>query len=239
MVMAELGTGLSEAGHGFNRASMPANKRGALAFEAKTARCKLRLFTFVTALALFASPAFAQKIGAPAPDFSGTDSHGKTQSLSEYRGKFVVLEWHNQGCPYVQAQYNSGTMQALQKEWTAKGVVWLTILSSAPGKQGYETASEENAYIASEHAAPTAAILDPSGKIGHLYEAKTSPHMFVIDPQGKVIYNGAIDDHPTTDKAQPPKSKNYVSAALTQAMAGKPVADAVTRPYGCSVKYGD
>jgi hypothetical protein len=128
-------------------------------------------------------------------------------------------------------------MQALQKEWTGKGVVWLMMESSAQGNEGYVTAAEENSYIASEHAAPTDAILDPSGKIGHTYEAKTSPHMFIIDPQGKLIYNGAIDDHPTTDKADPPKSKNYVSAALTAAMAGKPVEQAVTRPYGCSVKY--
>lgn len=196
-----------------------------------------RWTTFVTAIALLAMPAFAQKVGAPAPDFSGTDSHGKTVNLSQYRGKYVVLEWHNQGCPYVKAQYNSGNMQALQKEWTAKGVVWLTMESSAAGKEGYVTGPEENSYIASEHASPTDAILDPTGKIGHMYEAKTSPHMFVIDPSGKLIYNGAIDDHETTDKNDPPKSKNYVSAALTESMAGQPVAQAVTRPYGCSVKY--
>ena len=196
-----------------------------------------RWITSVTAIALFAATAHAQKVGAPAPDFSGTDSHGKTVTLSQYHGKYVVLEWHNQGCPFVKAQYNSGNMQALQKEWTGKGVVWLMMESSAQGNEGYVTAAEENSYIASEHAAPTDAILDPSGKIGHTYEAKTSPHMFIIDPQGKLIYNGAIDDHPTTDKADPPKSKNYVSAALTAAMAGKPVEQAVTRPYGCSVKY--
>jgi len=196
-----------------------------------------RWVTFVTAIALIAATASAQKVGAPAPDFSGTDSHGTPKTLSQYRGKYVVLEWHNQGCPFVKAQYNSGNMQALQKEWTGKDVVWLMVESSAQGHEGYVTAAEENSYIASEHAAPTAAVLDPSGKIGHLYEAKTSPHMFIIDPQGKLIYNGAIDDHPTTDKADPPKSKNYVSAALTEAMAGKPVEQAVTRPYGCSVKY--
>jgi peroxiredoxin len=192
--------------------------------------------TFVTALA-FITTACAQKVGTPAPDFSGTDSHGKTVTLDQYLGKYVVLEWHNQGCPFVKAQYNSGNMQALQQQWTGKGVVWLMMESSAQGNEGYVTAAEENSYIASEHAAPTDAILDPSGKIGHAYEAKTSPHMFIIDPQGKLIYNGAIDDHPTTDKADPPKSKNYVSAALTAAMAGKPVEQAVTRPYGCSVKY--
>jgi peroxiredoxin len=197
-----------------------------------------RWITVVTAIALFAAAAAqAQKVGQLAPDFSGTDSHGTPQTLTQYRGKYVVLEWHNQGCPFVKAQYNSGNMQALEKEWTGKGVVWLTMESSAQGKEGYVTAAEENSYLASEHAAPTAAILDASGKIGHAYEAKTSPHMFIIDPQGKLIYNGAIDDHPTTDKADPPKSKNYVSAALTAAMAGKPVEQAVTRPYGCSVKY--
>jgi hypothetical protein len=130
-------------------------------------------------------------------------------------------------------------MQSLQKEWTAKGVVWLTILSSAPGQEGYVTASEESAQIAKAHAAPTAAILDPKGAIGREYEAKTTPHMFVIDPAGKVIYVGAIDDHPTPDPAGIKASRNYVSDALTAAMAGRSVATSYTRPYGCSVKYGE
>src|SRR5208282_5988688 len=123
----------------------------------------------------------------------------QTRTLSEDRGKFVVLEWTNNGCPYTRKHYESGNMQSLQKEWTAKGVVWLTILSSAPGEEGYLTASEENAQLAKVHAVPTAAILDPKGTIGHEYEAKTTPNMFVIDPSGKLIYAGAIDDHATPD----------------------------------------
>jgi peroxiredoxin len=181
--------------------------------------------------------AYAVRVGNAAPDFTGTDSNGKTQKLSEYHGKYVVLEWTNNGCPYTQKHYESGNMQALQKEWTAKGVVWLTVLSSATGEQGYMTASQENAYVSKEHAAPTAVILDPTGVIGHAYEAKTTPHMFVIDPSGKLIYAGAIDDHATTDPEDIKSSKNYVSDALSESMAGKPVATAYTRPYGCSVKY--
>ena len=180
---------------------------------------------------------YAVRVGNAAPDFTGTDSNGKTQKLSEYHGKYVVLEWTNNGCPYTQKHYESGNMQALQKEWTAKGVVWLTVLSSPPGEQGYMTASQENAYVGKEHAAPTAVLLDPTGVIGHAYEAKTTPHMFVIDPSGKLIYAGAIDDHATTDPEDIKSSKNYVSDALSESMAGKPVATSYTRPYGCSVKY--
>ena len=181
--------------------------------------------------------ALAARVGDSAPDFTATDSHGQTHKLSEYKGKFVVLEWTNNGCPYTVKHYSSGNMQALQKQWTAKGVVWLTVLSSAPGEQGFMTAAQENAYIGRVHADPTAALLDPNGAIGHEYGAKTTPHMFVIGPSGKLIYDGAIDDHPSTDTSDIPASKNYVSAALTQAMAGQPVATAYTRPYGCSVKY--
>lgn len=194
------------------------------------------LCMLVAALAVTVA-AYAVRVGNAAPDFTGTDSNGKTHKLSEYRGKFVVLEWTNNGCPYTQKHYESGNMQALQKEWTAKGVVWLTVLSSAPDQQGYMTASQENAYLDKVHAAPTAALLDPTGSIGHDYEAKTTPHMFVIDPSGKLIYAGAIDDHPTYDPADIKSSKNYVSEALSEGMAGKQVATASTRPYGCSVKY--
>jgi peroxiredoxin len=181
----------------------------------------------------------AAKVSDPAPDFTGTASNGKTVRLADYRGKYVVLEWHNNGCPYVGKHYKSGNMQRLQKQWTSQGVVWLTILSSAPGKQGYVSASEENDYLAKMQAAPTAALLDPSGQIGHLYDAKTSPQMIVINPKGVVIYDGAIDDKPTTDLNDVPGATNYVSRALVEAMAGKPVETAATRPYGCSVKYGD
>jgi len=181
----------------------------------------------------------AAKVGEAAPEFTGTASNGKTFHLSDYRGKFVVLEWHNNGCPYVGKHYNSGNMQRLQKQWTSQGVVWLTVLSSAPGKQGYVTATEENDYLTKEHAAPTAALLDPTGEVGHLYDAKTSPQMVVINPQGVVIYSGAIDDKPTTDLQDVQGATNYVSLALEQAMAGKTVQTPATRPYGCSVKYRD
>ncbi len=164
---------------------------------------------------------------------------GQTETLAQYRGKYVVLEWHNQGCPYTRKHYVSGNMQALQKEWTAKGVVWFTVISSAPGKQGYVTPAEENAYLAQMHAAPTAVLMDPEGKLGRLYSAKTTPQMIVIDPAGKVIYDGAIDDRPTPDPEDIKGADNYVSDALTEAMAGKPVNPAFTRPYGCSVKYPD
>jgi peroxiredoxin len=197
------------------------------------------LYPLVVALVLCAAPSLllAAKVGAPAPDFTGTASNGKTVHLSDYRGKYVVLEWHNNGCPFVGKQYNSGNMQQLQKRWTGQGVAWFTILSSAPGKQGNVSASEEGAYMAKMQAAPTAALLDPRGDIGHLYDAKTSPHMFVINPQGVVIYDGAIDDKPTTELSDVAGARNYVSLALEQSLAGKPVATPVTRPYGCSVKY--
>jgi alkyl hydroperoxide reductase subunit AhpC len=199
------------------------------------------LFALLAALLLCAvAPVlWAAKVGDAAPQFTATASNGKTVHLADYRGKYVVLEWHNNGCPYVGKHYNSGNMQRLQKQWTSQGVVWLTILSSAPGKQGYVTANEENDYLAKMQAAPTAALLDPTGEIGHLFEAKTSPQMVVINPQGVVIYSGAIDDKPTTDLQDVPHATNYVSLALEQAMAGKPVQTAATRPYGCSVKYAD
>jgi peroxiredoxin len=195
----------------------------------------------VLAAALLAPCAVAQdvRVGASAPDFTAADSRGQTETLAQYHSKYVVLEWHNQGCPYTRKHYVSGNMQALQKEWTAKGVVWFTVISSAPGKQGYVTAGEENAYVAQVHAAPTAVLLDPEGKLGRLYSAKTTPQMIVIDPSGKVIYDGAIDNRPTPDVEDVRGAQNYVSDALTEAMAGKPVATPFTRPYGCSVKYPD
>jgi AhpC/TSA family len=176
---------------------------------------------------------------APAPDFKGTDANGTAHTLSQYRGKYVVLEWANQGCPYDGKYYHSGAMEALQREWTAKGVVWLSVISSAPGQQGYVTAAEEREYLTRMHAAPTAALLDPTGTIGRLYQAKTTPHMFVIDPTGKLIYQGAIDDKPTPDQADLNGARNYVTEALTDAMQGKSIPVTVTRPYGCSVKYAE
>ncbi len=181
----------------------------------------------------------ALKVGTPAPDFTAKDSKAQSESLSQYRGKFVVLEWTNRDCPYTKKQYNSGNMQRMQKQWTAKGVVWLTVLSSAPGQDGYLTAAEENANVGKVGAAPTAVLLDPDGRLGHEFEAKTTPHMFVIDPKGTLIYEGAIDSKPTTDPADVKGADNYVSDALTAAMAGRPVALSYTRPYGCAVKCGD
>jgi peroxiredoxin len=175
--------------------------------------------------------------GSMAPEFKGVDSNGVTHSLSEYKGKFVVLEWANKGCPYEQKHYLSGNMESLQKQWTDKGVVWLSILSSAPGQQGYMTPAEENDYLKTMKASPTAALLDPTGAIGHLFDARTTPHIFVIDTTGKIVYQGAIDDKPTPDPASLKTADNYVNDALNAAMAGKPVAEAVTKPYGCSVKY--
>jgi hypothetical protein len=201
-------------------------------------RLRHSMLRAVVVLALLAS-AFAVRVGEPAPNFTGVDSNGKQQSLSAYKGKFVVLEWHNQGCPYTRKHYESGNMQRLQKEWTGKGVIWLTVISSAPGTQGFVTPTQENEYLQKMNAAPTAVIMDPGGSLGHLYGAKTTPHMFIIDPSGTLIYNGAIDDHPTSDPSDIASSRNYVSTALQEAMSGKPVTDAATRPYGCSVKYKD
>jgi len=197
----------------------------------------LPILTIAALCAALSLSAYAVKVGDPAPDFNATDSNGQTHKLSEYHGKFVVLEWTNNNCPFTKKHYSSGNMQNLQKEWTAKGVVWLTVLSSTPGGDGYMTAPAENAYIQRVHAAPTAALLDPCGALGNEFEARTTPDMYVIDPSGKLIYSGAIDDHPTTDPSDIPNSKNYVSLALTQAMSGQQVAVTYTRPYGCSVKY--
>src|SRR5262249_1086079 len=141
--------------------------------------------------------------------------------------------------PYTKKHYESGNMQRLQKEWTDKGVVWFTVISSAPGTQGFVTPTQENDYVKTMNAVPTAVLMDQTGTLGRLYAAKTTPHMFIINLAGTLIYNGAIDDHPTSDKSDIPNSKNYVSTALGEAMNGKPVTDAATRPYGCSVKYKD
>jgi peroxiredoxin len=201
----------------------------------RLAPCAALLATFLPVL----SPAVEIRVGAPAPNFTATDSHGQAETLSNFKGKWVVLEWHNNGCPYTQKHYTSGNMQSLQKQWTAKGVVWFTVISSAPGQQGYVTASEENNYMAKVHASPTAALLDPDGKVGHLYDAKTTPQMVVIDPTGKVVYDGAIDDRPTPDPSDLKGADNYLNDALSAAMAGKPIAKSYTRPYGCSVKYAN
>jgi hypothetical protein len=192
--------------------------------------------TVATFLALAIS-AFAVKVGDPAPGFGAVDNHGKMQRLAEYKGKYVVLEWHNQGCPYTRKHYESGNVQRLQKKWTDQGVVWFTVISSGPGTQGFVTPSQENEYLEKMHASPTAVLMDITGTLGRLYDAKTTPEMYVISPKGTLIYQGAIDDQPTTDEKGIAGAKNYVDAALTEAMGNKPVTVAATRPYGCSVKY--
>ena len=181
--------------------------------------------------------AAAVRVGEAAPNFKATDTYGHQHTLAEYKGRFVVLEWHNRVCPYTKKHYVSGNMERLQKYWTGKGVVWFTVISSAPGLQGYVTADDENDYVKRMGAAPTAVLLDPSGDLGHLYGAKTTPQMFVINPEGHLIYDGAIDNKPTTEQADIAGATNYVTAALEESMVGKPVAVTASQPYGCSVKY--
>jgi peroxiredoxin len=198
---------------------------------------RIRLGLLIAVFAASSGMAGALPPGSVAPEFKGVDSNGVTHSLSEYRGKFVVLEWANQGCPYEQKHYLSGNMESLQKQWTQKGVVWLSILSDPPGQQGYVTAAEENAYLKKMKASPTAALLDPQGAIGRLYDAHTTPHIFVIGPAGQIVYQGAIDDKPTPDPESLKTADNYLNDALSSALAGKPVAVAATKPYGCAVHY--
>ena len=186
-----------------------------------------------------AAPASAgPSVGEPAPAFSLTDQNGKTRSLSEFQGKFVVLEWFNNECPFVRKHYDSGNMQGLQASYTGKGAVWLTISSSAPDKQGHiASADAARGIIAGREAHQTALLLDADGTVGQVYGAKTTPHMFVINPKGLLIYKGAIDDQPSPDPADIPGAVNYVQQALDEAMAGHPVTVAETSSYGCSVKY--
>jgi peroxiredoxin len=191
------------------------------------------VLTASTALLAADSPA----VGTTAPDFSLTDSKGKTQSVSQYKGKYVVLEWFNPGCPFVQKHYGSGNMQKLQEEFTGKGVVWLTIDSSAPGLEGNLTAEQANAKMTEWKTKQTALVLDPDGKAGRSYGAKNTPHMFVINPEGKIVYEGAIDSKATPNPADINGATNYVKVALEESLAGKTVSNANTKPYGCSVKY--
>jgi peroxiredoxin len=191
----------------------------------------------LTAGALIASSASAAvEPGKAAPLFSAVDSNGKAVKLADYRGKTVVLEWTNDGCPYVQKHY-AGNMQALQKEAAADGVVWLSIISSAPGQQGYADGARANKLTKDRGATPTSVLLDPKGAIGHLYAAKTTPHMYIVDKNGTLVYQGAIDDKPTTKTADLATAKNYIRTALAEVKAGKPVSTAATVAYGCTVKY--
>ncbi|RYZ52061.1 MAG: thioredoxin family protein [Proteobacteria bacterium] len=198
----------------------------------------MKVLAFVASAFLFASPLFADaKIGEAAPSFEVKDANGKDQKLADYKGKWVVLEWFNKDCPFVKKHYGSQNMQKLQKDFTAKNVVWLTVNSSAKGKQGYADASQALKDASERGAAPTAILLDADGKVGKAYGAKTTPHMFIINPEQKVVYAGAIDDNDSSDPKVIEKSKNYVSAALTEGLAGKPITTASSRAYGCGVKY--
>jgi hypothetical protein len=191
-------------------------------------------------LALISTAAFADvQPGDPAPNFSLTDIHGQKYSLADYKGKYVVLEWNNPGCPFVRKHYDSGNMPRLQQEERAKGVVWLTINSAAANRQGDLAPDQIEQFLSSHKADPTAYLRDSNGAVGHLYGAKTTPDMYVINPEGVLIYDGAIDNRPTPDPEDIPGATNYVRAALDASMAGKPVAVATSRPYGCSVKYGE
>src|SRR3954469_6501039 len=193
------------------------------------------LLSCVASTALFAADSPA--IGTTAPDFSVTDSKGKTQTVSQYKGKYVVLEWFNPECPFVKKHYGGGNMQKLQEQFTAKGVVWLSVDSSAPGLEGYLSAEQANTKMAEWKTKQTALVFDPDGKAGRTYGAKTTPHMFVINPEGKIVYEGAIDSKASPNVADLASANNYVKAALDEAMVGKPVTTANTKPYGCSVKY--
>jgi len=188
--------------------------------------------TIITALA-------APQVGQPAPEFTLADSNGKSHKLSDFKGKLVVLEWLNHGCPFVVKHYGSGNMQKLQKEYTGKDVVWLSIVSSAPGKQGHMSAEEANKTKEEKGSAATAVLLDEDGTVGKLYDAKVTPELYVIDREGTLIYAGAIDSVKSTDAADVEGAKNYVKQALDEALAGKPVSEPTITAYGCGIKYAN
>jgi len=177
------------------------------------------------------------RVGEPAPAFTVSATTGNTVSLADQRGKIVVLEWTNHDCPYVRKHYESGNMQMLQKEITGQGVVWLTVISSSPGTQGYVTPKQADELTSTRKASPTAVLLDPTGVVGRAYGATNTPHMYVIDKAGLLVYAGAIDDRPTTRRSDVQGAHNYVRAALDDVAAGRPVKTPVTRAYGCTVKY--
>jgi peroxiredoxin len=204
---------------------------------------KSSLFWGLAILWFGAAGALAFGVGEKAPDFTGKDTFGKIRKLSDNKGKFLVLEWHNHDCPFTMSQYK-GKMQKLQQEWTGKGVVWLRVISSALGKEGYVTAERANLDVKRNGALPTATLLDPTGAIGHAYGAKTTPQLFIIDPHGILIYDGAVDNAPLEDESSPKTQGgkpyvNYVDQALREAMSGQEVSIKTTVPYGCGVKYKD
>ena len=190
-----------------------------------------------SALALSANAVFAASAGQAAPDFTVTDSTGKAVHLADYKGKFVVLEWTNPECPFVRKHYNSANMQSLQKEWSAKDVVWLSVNSTNKSSSEYKTGAQMNSWMQSQGAAQKAVLIDADSATGQKYAAKTTPHMFVIDPKGQIVYAGAIDDKRSTRVEDVKVANNYVRTALTESMAGKAVTTPNTTPYGCTVKY--
>jgi peroxiredoxin len=190
------------------------------------------------AVVLNSGPALAAvETGAQAPAFAVQDATGATRTLAEFSGRTVILEWTNHGCPYVRKHYDAGAMQALQRETTADGVVWLQVISSAPGEQGHLDGPGARARVQSDNAAPTATLLDASGEVGRAYGARTTPHMFIISPGGVVLYQGAIDDRPSARPSTLEGATNYVRAALADIAAGRSVQTPETTPYGCAVKY--
>jgi hypothetical protein len=198
------------------------------------------VFGAMTILILSAvQPAAAQAlIGAPAPAFTLTDSNGRTLSLADFKGKAVVLEWTSHECPYVGKHYRGNNMQTLQKKWTGQGVVWLSVISSAPGQPGYISPEQANKLTADRGAAPTAVLFDPTGKVGHAYGARTTPHMYVINGEGALVYKGGIDDQPTARLQDLKSARNFVDQALSEISQGTPVSVTASRAYGCSIKYG-
>ena len=194
---------------------------------------KTTLAFFLAAGTALAAP----EVGQPAPAFTLTDSNGQAHNLSDFKGKFVVLEWLNHGCPFVMKHYDSGNMQKLQKEYTGKDVVWLSVVSSAPGKQGHMSPAETNQAKEEKGSAATAILIDGDGTVGRLYGARVTPELYIIDPEGALIYAGAIDNKKSVDPTDVEGATNYVKQALDEAMAGQPVSTSKTEPYGCSVKY--
>lgn len=178
----------------------------------------------------------APKIGAAAPAFSVVDADGKPQKLADFAGKTVILEWTNHECPYVRKHYNSATMQTLQKDMTKDGIVWLSVISSPPGEQGYADGPQAKDLTKTRDAAPSNVLLDPKGTMGRAYHAQTTPHMYIINPQGTLVYAGAIDDKPSASPSSLNGAKSYVRQAMTELKAGKPVSEAATKSYGCAIK---
>jgi AhpC/TSA family protein len=195
------------------------------------------LLTFVAASSRAADTSPQARLGAPAPNFTLIDSNGNSVSLADFKGKTVVLEWTNHECPYVRKHYGGNNMQGLQKKWTAQGVVWLTLVSSHPGAQGFVHGLEANKLTEERGAAPTAVLLDPKGGVGRSYGAQVTPHMYVITGEGALVYMGGIDDKPSTRLEDLKTAKNFVDAALSEVVAGKAVSVKTSRPYGCTIKY--